>query len=157
MISFCFVCLPPLDLFISKTQSASDPSEACADNWSNMNNVTQLGCASSKIISALLTWASNCMWSHYGSPPDPRYMMHHASLTTVPFSLWMISCPFSSSTKLNTWMMQPQPFFAALFHLLTPFFRSTCEKVKQQEIKLIVCTRQLTCTCSHGISFHLEI
>src|SRR6267142_3259145 len=32
IVSFCFLCFPPLDLFMSKAWSASGPSEACADD-----------------------------------------------------------------------------------------------------------------------------
>src|SRR5216683_3696914 len=49
IVSFCFLCLPPFDLFISKAQRASGPSKACMDDWSNTKSATQPGCASSKI------------------------------------------------------------------------------------------------------------
>src|SRR6266853_3851833 len=48
-VSFCFLWLPPFDLFISKAQRASGPSKVCTEDWSNTKSVMQLGCASSKI------------------------------------------------------------------------------------------------------------
>ncbi len=72
MVSFCLRCFPPFDQFISKARSASGPSEACADDWSNTNSATQSGCASSKIAIALLTCTRSCAWSHHGSPPTSR-------------------------------------------------------------------------------------
>ena len=70
-VSFCFLCFPPFDLFISKAQRASGPSEACTEDWSKMKSPTHHGCTSSKIEIALSTWASNWAWSHQGSPPVP--------------------------------------------------------------------------------------
>src|SRR6266851_7831482 len=59
-VSFCFLCLPPLPLFISNARRASGPSEVCADEWLNKKSTMHSGCASSKISMAQLTCARSC-------------------------------------------------------------------------------------------------
>ena len=113
-VSFCFLCFPPLLLFISNAQRASGLSEACVDEWSNKKSTMHSGCASSKIAIAWLTCVRSCGWSHHGSPPVPGYIMHWASFTTTPSWLQMIRCPFSSLTKSETWISHPCPFFNSL-------------------------------------------
>jgi len=54
-VSFCFHCFPPLVLFMSNARRASGPSDAWADNWSNMKRATYPGCASSNIVIAVST------------------------------------------------------------------------------------------------------
>src|SRR5216683_3135958 len=59
-VSFCFLCFPPLLLFISNARRASGPSEACVDEWSNKKSAMHLGCASSKIAISQLTCVRSC-------------------------------------------------------------------------------------------------
>ena len=111
MVSFCFHCLPLLPLFISNVQSASGPSDMCADDWSKTKRPTQSGYASLKFDIVSLTCARSCVWSHYASPLAPGYVIHQASLIMILSWLWMISHLFSSSTKSKMCMIWPCPFF----------------------------------------------
>ena len=110
-VSFCFHCFPPFDLFILKAHNVSGSREAWANDWSKKNNTWHPGCTSSKMERALSTCLSNCVRSHHASPFTPGKMMHLASLIITPSWSWMMRQPFSSSTKSNTWMIWPQPFF----------------------------------------------
>ena len=68
-VSFCFLCYPLLDLFMSKAHNASGSSEVCADDWSKINNAQHSGCAPSKIKSTFMICLSNWTRSHHASPP----------------------------------------------------------------------------------------
>jgi len=113
-VSFCFLCFPPLLLFISNAWRASGPSEVCTDEWSNKKSVMHLGCTSSKIAITQSTCTRSCIWSYHRSLPVPRYIMHWASFTTTPSWLQTIRRPFSFLTKSETWISRPCPFFISL-------------------------------------------
>ena len=71
IVSFCFHCFPPLDLFLSKAHNASSSRDAWPEDWFKINNAQHSRCAFSKIDMAFFTCLSNCVRSHQASPFAP--------------------------------------------------------------------------------------
>ena len=111
MVSFCFLCFPPSDLFMLNAWSASGGRDAYAEDWLKINRAWHPGCAASKIWIASLIWVINCLLSHHGSPFELGKIILWASQTISPLPEWRTSHPVSLQMKSDTWISQPYPFF----------------------------------------------